>query len=133
MKLGGHGKRLSIISAVRSNSAYQFLCPLVFQGSCDRAMFTGWLSYLLENLAKNNQDQRKRHLLILDNASIHKNGDIEKLAKDFNCRIMYLPAYSPYLNPIEKAWSVLKSKVKNIAVRLDKKIEEALDLGLKEM
>ncbi|AMW78113.1 transposase [Acinetobacter sp. TGL-Y2] len=46
---------------------------------------------------------------------------------------MCLPAYSPDLNPIEKAWSVLKSKVKNIAVRLDKTIEEALDLGLKEM
>ena len=46
---------------------------------------------------------------------------------------MYLPAYSPDLNPIEKAWSVLKYKVKSIAVRLDKTIVEALDLGLKEM
>ena len=46
---------------------------------------------------------------------------------------MYLPAYSPDLNPIEKAWSVLESKVKNIAVRLDKTIEEALYLGLNEM
>lgn len=118
---------------MRSNSAYQFLYPLVFQGSCDRAMFTGWLRYLLENLTKDNQDKTKRHLLILDNASIHKNGDIKKLAKDFNCRIIYLPAYSPDLNPIEKACSVLKSKVKSIAIQLDKTIEEAIDLGLKEM
>ena len=93
----------------------------------EQCLQVGWLSYLLKNLAKNNQDQSKRHLLILDNSSIHKNGDIEKLVKDFNCRIMYLPAYSPDLNPIEKAWSVLKSKVKNIAVRLDTTIEEALD------
>lgn len=77
LKLGGHGKRLSIIGAVRSNSTYQFLFPLVFQGSCDRATFTGWLNYLLENLPKNDQDKTKKHLLILDNASIHKNGDIE--------------------------------------------------------
>lgn len=118
---------------MRSNSAYQFLYPLVFQDSCDRAMFTGWLRYLLENLTQNNQDKTKRHLLILDNASIHKYGDIKKIAMDFNCRIMYLPAYSPDLNPIEKAWSVLKSKVKSIAFQLDKNIEEALNLGLKEM
>ena len=96
-------------------------------------MFTGWLKYLLENLTKNNHDKTKRYLLILDNASIHKNGDIKKIATDFNCRIIYLPAYSPDLNPIENAWSVLKSKVKSIAVRLDKTIVEALDLGLKEM
>ena len=46
---------------------------------------------------------------------------------------MYLPAYSPDLNPIEKAWSVLKNKVKNIASQLDKSINEALDSVFKEM
>lgn len=106
---------------------------MVFQGSCDRAMFTRWLRYLLENLTKNNHDKTKKHLLILDNASTHKNGHIKKIATDFNCRIMYLPAYSLELNPIEKAWSVLKFKVKSIAVWLDKTIVEALDLGLNEM
>ncbi|TCM69058.1 DDE superfamily endonuclease, partial [Acinetobacter calcoaceticus] len=74
-----------------------------------------------------------KHLLILDNASIHKGKEIDELVARYNCRIMYLPAYSPDLNPIEKAWSVLKSKVKNMATQLEKTIDEALDLVFKTM
>uniref|UniRef100_UPI00258FE6F2 transposase n=1 Tax=uncultured Acinetobacter sp. TaxID=165433 RepID=UPI00258FE6F2 len=44
------------------------------------------------------------------NASIHKGRKIEELARQYNARLMYLPAYSPDLNPIEKAWSILKKK-----------------------
>lgn len=65
---------------------------MVFQGSCDRTLFTGWLDYLFQNLP------RSRHLLILDNASIHKGKEIEQLAETYNVRIAYLPAYSPDLN-----------------------------------
>ena len=46
---------------------------------------------------------------------------------------MYLPAYSPDLNPIEKAWSVLKRKVRDIVSQQDKSIREALDMGFKLM
>ncbi|MGF2635175.1 transposase [Acinetobacter johnsonii] len=41
--------------------------------------------------------------MILDNASIHKGEKIDQLALQYNARLMYLSAYSPDLNPIEKA------------------------------
>ena len=41
LKSGGHDMRLSLISAVRSNSSFKFVMPLVFQGSCNRRIFTG--------------------------------------------------------------------------------------------
>jgi putative transposase len=93
---------------VRSNKPYSFVSPLVFQGSCDRKLFTGWLDYLFQNLPKS------RYLSILDNASIHKGKEIKQLAERHNVRIAYLPTYSPDLNPIEQAWSVLKMKVRNL-------------------
>ena len=48
-------------------------------------------------------------MLILDNASIHKGRVIDDLAARYQIRIVYLPAYSPDLNPIEKSFSKVKA------------------------
>jgi transposase len=51
-------------------------------------------------------------VLVLDNASIHKGGNIERLATGAGCRVLYLPPYSPDLNPIELIWSFVKGQVR---------------------
>ena len=73
--------------------------PLVFQGTCNRRIFTGWLEDLVTDLAQNQSESKKKYLLILDNASIHKGKEIEELATRYNTRVLYLPAYSPDFNP----------------------------------
>ena len=65
--------------------------------------------------------------------SIHKGRKIEELARQYNARLMYLPAYSPDLNPIEKGWSILKRKVRHIVSQQQKTILEALDIGFNQM
>ena len=77
LKSGGHGVRFSLISAVRSSSPFKFVMPLVFQGTCNRRIFTGWLEDLLTDLAQNQSESEKKYPLILDNASIHKGKEIE--------------------------------------------------------
>ncbi|PVZ88700.1 hypothetical protein C9426_07715 [Serratia sp. S1B] len=52
LKSGEHGTRLSMIGAVRSSSPFKFVTPLIFQGSCNRKIFTGWLEYLFKDLSK---------------------------------------------------------------------------------
>lgn len=131
-KSGGHGTRLSMISAVRSNAPFKFTQPLVFHGSCDRNIFVCWLEYLLQDL-KQKDDQTKSYLLILDNASIHKGRVIDDLAARYQIRIVYLPAYSPDLNPIERAWSVLKSKVRHMVAHSNQTLPDALDIAFKMM
>ena len=121
-----------MISAVRSNAPLKFIQPLVFQGSCDRNIFVCWLEYLLKSL-QHKDIQAKRYLVILDNASIHKGKVIDDLAAQYQARIVYLPAYSPDLNPIEKAWSVLKSKVRHMIAQNNKTLQEALDIVFKIM
>jgi len=56
-----------------------------------------------------------RSVIILDNASFHHGGRIESLVEEKGCRLIYLPAYSPDFNPIEKGFSVLKSSLRRYA------------------
>jgi transposase len=51
-------------------------------------------------------------VLVLDNAPIHKGGNIEALAQGAGCRVLYLPPYSPDMNPIQMVWSVVKRRVR---------------------
>ena len=132
LKSGGHGTRISMISAVRSNTPFNFIQPLVFQGSCDWNVFVCWLEYLLKDL-KQKDEQTQKYLLILDNASIHKGPVIDDLAARYQTRIVYLPAYSPDLNPIERAWSILKSKVRHMVAQNNKTLPEALDIAFRMM
>jgi len=44
----------------------------------------------------------------MDNASFHKSSEVQRLIESVGCKLIYLPPYSPDLNPIEKFWSVLK-------------------------
>lgn len=54
----------------------------------------------------------KGHDLVMDNAPIHTSEDIAKYVESRGYHCVYLPPYSPELNPIEQFWSVVKSKVK---------------------
>ncbi|KAG0735968.1 hypothetical protein G6F32_008590 [Rhizopus arrhizus] len=56
--------------------------------------------------------EMKEHYLVMDKSPIHSSPDIGKYIHSRGYRYVYLPPYSPELNPIEQFWSVVKSKVK---------------------
>jgi hypothetical protein len=51
-------------------------------------------------------------VLVLDNSSIHHGGRINAIIKARGCLLIYLPTYSPDLNPIKKGFSVLKANLR---------------------
>ena len=55
--------------------------------------------------------RRKEIYLVLDNAPYNKSSPVRDLAKELGIRIVYLPTYSPNLNPIERLWKYMKRKV----------------------
>ena len=57
-------------------------------------------------------EEFKGHYIIMDNAPIHTADSIERLIVSRGYGCIYLPPYSPELNPIEQFWSVVKSKLK---------------------
>src|ERR1700677_2373044 len=48
-------------------------------------------------------------VLVVDNASIHKVAGIQELVEERGAHLLYLPSYSPDLNPIELAFSSIKA------------------------
>ena len=51
--------------------------------------------------------------MILDNAAFHKSSKTKELIEGAGCTLLFLPPYSPDLNPIEKYWANLKAKIKS--------------------
>jgi transposase len=84
----------------------QLLAPFTVEGSCNRSVFEIWLESCLIPLLQPGQ------VVVMDNATFHKGGRIEQLIQQAGCELLYLPAYSPDLNKIERCWSWLKSRIR---------------------
>ena len=67
-------------------------------------------------LKENGMDGRT---LVMDNAAIHKTQEVQEAVSKQGFEIMYLPPYSPFLNPIEEFWSKLKAGVKRNLLTTD--------------
>lgn len=65
---------------------------------------------ILRAIRYKNPNEEKIYL-VLDGAAYNKAFKVKKLAKNLNIRILYLPPYSPNLNPIERLWKFMKKKV----------------------
>lgn len=71
-------------------------------GSVNTEVFTCWVQeILLPHLPA-------QTVVVMDNASFHKGKDMQKIIEDAGHTLLYLPPYSPDLNPIEKKWAQAK-------------------------
>jgi transposase len=71
-------------------------------------------------------------VIVMDNLSSHKVDGASEMIANRGAEVLYLPPYSPDLNPIEKAWSKIKQHLRSARARskedLDNAITEALSL-----
>ena len=96
-------ERININGAIEVNSLN------VVSRSCKRVNGNSMCD-LLRAIRLKHSKVKKIHL-ILDNAPYNKSYRVKDLARDLRIKIMYLPAYSPNLNPIERLWKFMKKEV----------------------
>ena len=65
-------------------------------------------------------------MVILDNLSAHKVPGTCELIEACGAQLLYLPAYSPDLNPIEKAWSKFKKFLRDAKARTKEALDQAV-------
>ena len=71
-------------------------------------------------------NNEERICLVLDNYSTHKSKFIKEVAEILNITLIYLPPYSPHLNPIEQIWRILKRRTKQYFLESKEFLEELI-------
>ena len=80
-------------------------------------LFEKWVEYFLIKELKRGQ------FVVMDNASFHKSPKTRDLIESVGCKLIFLPPYSPDLNPIEKFWANMKRWIKERITEFDKLYE----------
>ena len=69
-------------------------------------------------------------VIIMDNASFHRKKQLNELAAEKGRQVIFLPPYSPELNPIEHFWNWLKKKVSEY-IAICKNLDNAISVAFK--
>jgi len=84
------------------------LAPLQYGDTMDSGFFEKWFSdCLLPALPEGS-------VIVMDNATFHRKGRLFPIAREAGHVLLFLPPYSPELNPIEKFWAWLKRRLAKI-------------------
>ena len=103
-------KRANIVAGICGG---KWVSPLQYDCATDSALFEYWFEHCLL------KEVEKGSIIILDNATFHRKSKLPALARKYDCEILFLPPYSPDLNPIEKRWAWLKQKLRSILSNFD--------------
>jgi transposase len=102
---GHYTKRISMIGGLWNKN---FIAPFMFQGHCNTAVFEWYLEHVLVPTLEIGR------VVVIDNASFHKSKRIKKLIENAGATLIYLPPYSPDLNPIEHYWHKIKTAIRKM-------------------
>lgn len=106
-RIGFATKRVSIVGGYITGTK-ELIAPLEYAGTMNKKGFTEWVCEHLCPLLSKGQ------YVVMDNASIHKDIKINDAIKKAGCKLLYLPTYSPDLNPIEHCWANFKNYLRRI-------------------
>lgn len=101
-------------------TSHQLIAPWVIDGAMNRVAFETYIETQLAPALEPGS------VVILDNLSAHKSETATNVLKDHQCWFLFLPAYSPDLNPIEMAFSKLKAHLRRIGARTYDQLIEAI-------
>ena len=73
---------------------------------------------------------RKGQVVVMDNLSAHKGERVKQLIEGLGCELVYLPPYSPDLNPIEEAFGKMKDLIRKAEARTKETLLEAIGAAI---
>lgn len=108
----------TILSSIRLNGKASYV---IYQGGTTAERFAQYLTNtLIPTLSEND-------IIIMDNMRSHHAKAVKQLLDSSGIKYLYLPPYSPDLNPIEKMWSKIKAYLRKVKVRKVSGLPDAIE------
>jgi transposase len=104
----GHWKTSTFIAGLRDDG---LVAPAVFEGAINGGLFLAYVEQILVPTL------RPGDIVIMDNLGSHKRAGVRAAIEAAGAQLLYLPAYSPDLNPIEQVFAKLKAVLRAKAIR----------------
>jgi transposase len=104
----GHWKTSTFVAALRING---LTAPLIIDGAMNGQVFLAYVEQILAPTLS------RGDIVILDNLASHKVAGVCEAIERCGATLIYLPPYSPDLNPIEQAFAKLKALLRKLAAR----------------
>ena len=120
----GHWNTTTLIGAMRLDGS---TACMTIEGAADTEVFQAYVRGVL------GPTLRPGDVVIMDNLSLHKSEPTLSLIAQSGAQILFLPAYSPDLNPIEKMWSKVKSRLRTAEARTQEALLEAIASALQSV
>ena len=118
---GGHWKIMTILGAM---SLRGMVATMTIEEPTDTDIFLAYVEHLLCPVLKLGD------VVVMDNLSAHKAPAVRELIEAAGAELLYLPPYSPDLNPIEKAWAKLKQLLRGTKARTKETLDQAITEAL---
>jgi len=97
-------RRIGIVADLQQSN--KVLAPLQYDGTMNSILFETWFETRLMC------ELPSASVIIMDNAAFHRKKQLISIAEKQGHRILFLPPYSPELNPIENLWAIIKSRLR---------------------
>ncbi len=121
---GHYTKRISMIGGLCNE---KLLASFMFEGHCNHVVFELYVEKILVPILP------VGITVIVDNASFHRSEKARKLIEEAGGKLMYLPPYSPDLNPIEHYWHKIKTAIRKVMRNSKFGLQKAMENVLKSM
>jgi len=113
----GNWKILTILGAM---SVRGMIATMTIEAATDGEIFLAYLDHMLCPAL------RAGDVVVMDNLSSHKVAGVRERIEHAGAELLYLPPYSPDLNPIEKAWAKLKQQLRAVKARTATALDQAI-------
>lgn len=104
----GHWRTMTFLAALRCDG---ITAPCVFDGPINGASFRAYVEQVLSPTL------RPGDIVVMDNLGSHKGARVRELIRACGARLLFLPPYSPDLNPIEQVFAKLKTMLRKLRAR----------------
>lgn len=102
------GRRFHRSNIIAGYDGKKVIAPFQYSDTTDSDLVEGWVETYLLNAIKEGTT------ILMDQASFHRKSILTDIIESENCNIIFIPTYSPDLNPIEYAvWANLKNHLRN--------------------